>query len=346
MSGLPARVQPRAPLDILLTATLLILPLATARAQSGGGVETTGTGGAHTIQGRIYISSGQSADMRAKVRLESTNHGERSVLASANGEFSFRNLEPGPYTIVVEAGDPYEVARESVSIDREISRGAPRTLTVPIYLRVKGGSAAAPPGVIDAGLASVPKAARDLYQKALDEARAGRSQQAVAHLKEAIALHPEFPLALNELGVQYMKLGQVERAIETLRSALKLKPESFTPRLNYGIALYQNRKFAEAETELRQALKQNESSPGAQLYLGLTLINLRRNDEAEQSLLGAIRSGGDEMSLAHYYLGGIYWGRREYKRAADELETYLRLAPKAPDAERIRTTIKELRSKP
>lgn len=165
-------------------------------------------------------------------------------------------------------------------------------------------------------------------------------------MKEALALHPEFPLALNELGVQYLKLGQVERAIETLRSALKLKPEAFTPRLNYGIALHQNRKFAEAETELRQALMQNESSPGAHLYLGLTLINLRRNDEAEQSLLRAIRAGGDEMSLAHYYLGGIYWGRREYKRAADELETYLRLAPQAPEAERIRTTIKELRSKP
>jgi hypothetical protein len=45
------------------------------------------------------------------------------------------------------------------------------------------------------------------------------------------------------------------------------------------------------------------------------------------------------------YLGGIYWGRREYRRAADALETYLKLAPQAPDAERIRSTIKELRSK-
>lgn len=74
MSGLPACAQRRNALVIFLSATILILPLDTARAQSGGGIEATGTGGAHTIQGRIYVSSGQSADMRAKVRLESTNH--------------------------------------------------------------------------------------------------------------------------------------------------------------------------------------------------------------------------------------------------------------------------------
>ena len=71
----------------------------------------------------------------------------------------------------------------------------------------------------------------------------------------------------------------------------------------------------------------------------------RQLDEAEKELQRAITLGADEMSLAHYYLGGIYWGRREYKRAADELETYLRLAPQAPDAERVRNTIKELRGK-
>ena len=35
----------------------------------------------------------------------------------------------------------------------------------------------------------------------------------------------------------------------------------------------------------------------------------------------------------------------EAKRAADELETYLKLAPSAPDAERLRTTIKDLRAR-
>jgi regulator of sirC expression with transglutaminase-like and TPR domain len=36
---------------------------------------------------------------------------------------------------------------------------------------------------------------------------------------------------------------------------------------------------------------------------------------------------------------------RQYKRAADELETYLKLMPSAPDADRVRATIKRLRNK-
>ena len=58
-----------------------------------------------------------------------------------------------------------------------------------------------------------------------------------------------------------------------------------------------------------------------------------------------MKSDAPELAKAHYYLGGIYWGNREYSRAADELETYLRLAPHAPEAAKVRETIKELRSK-
>ena len=73
---------------------------------------------------------------------------------------------------------------------------------------------------------------------------------------------------------------------------------------------------------------------------------LTRNDQdAEKELRQAIDLSGDKLTLAHYYLGGLYWQRRDYRRAADELETYLRLTPNAPDAERVRGTVKELRAK-
>jgi regulator of sirC expression with transglutaminase-like and TPR domain len=49
------------------------------------------------------------------------------------------------------------------------------------------------------------------------------------------------------------------------------------------------------------------------------------------------------MAPAHRMLGGIYWARKKYKLAADELETYLKLTPNAPDAEQTRETVKKLR---
>jgi regulator of sirC expression with transglutaminase-like and TPR domain len=81
------------------------------------------------------------------------------------------------------------------------------------------------------------------------------------------------------------------------------------------------------------------------MYLGITLISLHQYDEAGKELQRALKLGGDSLPLPHYYLGGIYWHNGEHKRAADELEKYLQLVPKAPDAERLRATINYLRSK-
>jgi tetratricopeptide (TPR) repeat protein len=331
-------------LNLLKAILLLLLTHSiSASAQSGGKFDPAGTGGQHTIQGRVYLPAQPQDGVIIKVKIDSTNSTGLSVVADADGAFTFRNLEAGPYYLTIDAGEYFEVFKDTINIDREISR-SPRILTVPIYLRLKPNSPLNS-GTVDASLAGVPKPALELYNKARELARAGDSKAAVHELKGAISLYSQFALAYSEMGAQYLKLGELEQALESLRSAVKLAPEAFSPRLNYGIALLNKKEFSQAETELRRALKKNDSSPTAHMYLGMSLISLRKLDEAEKELQRAVTLGGDQMGLAHYYLGGVYWGRRDYRRAADELETYLRLAPQAPDAERVRNTIKELRSK-
>lgn len=345
-------------LQILSVALLLFIPLLSAYAQ--GGIESTGTGGQHKIQGRIYFPSGRRSDATSvKVTLESSSSERLFVLSDLNGSFTFQSLAPGSYYLTVEAGKDYEPARESVVIESGGIRGRnipaaemaranmPRTFNVIFNLRLKRtvNNPEGKPGVYNASLANLPKPAVEAYQRALEFARAGESKKAVEQLKEAISFYPEFALALNELGVQYLKLGQAGKAAEALRASLRIKPEEFTPRLNYGIALLEKKETAEAEAQLRQALKLNDASWAAHMYLGIALISLRNYDEAEKELHRTLSLAGDNLSLPHYYLGGIYWRRSDYKRAADELEKYLQLAPKAAEAERIRVTIKELREK-
>lgn len=332
----------------LLFATLLfVVPLTSPVLAQGSGIDLTGTGGAHTIQGRIYFPSGRQAETLIKVKLESTNSGELSVLADANGSFAFRSLEPGSYTVIIEGGDQYETLRENIFIDKDVGhvRSGARNIIVPIYLLPKRSARGTKPGVLNAALASVPAPARELYNKALESAHAGDSKKAIEQLKNALSYYPEFALALNELGVQYLRLGQADKAVEALRAALKISPDDFTSRLNYGIALLEKKDFAEAEKQLRQAIKKNETSPTAHMYLGLTMISLRNYEEAQKELERAITVGGDALATVHYYLGGLLWSKKEYKRAADELEKYLKLIPNAANAERTRSAIKELRNK-
>jgi tetratricopeptide (TPR) repeat protein len=258
-------------------------------------------------------------------------------------------LESGAYTVVVDAGEAYEIAREPIYIDTDGTnsrRGitlppVTRLYTVQISLRPKDTGPKA--GVVNAVLAGIPETARELFRKAVESASAGDSLKAVEQLKAAIANYPAFPLALNELGIQYLKLGQAEKAAEVLKSAVKLVPEDFQPRLNYGIALLNQRKFGEAEEQLRTALSMNDSAPTAHMYLGITLAIQRKLEEGKKELEIAITSKSNEVVLSHRYLAGIYLEKHEYKPAADELESYLKLVPKAPDAEVLRRKIKELR---
>ncbi|HLA12734.1 MAG TPA: tetratricopeptide repeat protein [Pyrinomonadaceae bacterium] len=336
----------------LLVASIVVLET-NSLAQGGGGTDSLGTGGRNTIQGRIYLPSGRQVDTRPKVRLESNTFSNLSVIADGDGHFRFNNVAAGKYTLVVEAGEAYEDVREEVYIEGTSTLGGainvpmhPRTVMVPIYLQPKRGtSSGVRPGVINAALADVPKAAADAYIRALQDSQKGDTKSAITELKTATSLHAKFPLAFNELGVQYLKLGQADKAVEALTEAVRLAPEDFSPRLNYGIALLNQRKVNEAEAQLRLALKLNSTSPTAHMYLGLALMNQKKLDDAQKELELAVSSNTAEVAVAHKYLGGIYWGMRNYKKAADELETYIKLLPNAPDAERTRAAIKDLKSR-
>ena len=350
-----ARRRPVATAPLLLCALFLSLACADTASGQVGGTDRTGTGGDHTIQGRIVGPSGRRSELRLKVRLESSGAGELSVFSDANGTFRFTGLRPGPYTVVVEGGDEFETAREPVLLESSTVKtrrgevvGTPfnRPITLQVYLRPKrGGTSQAQPGVLNAALANVPKPAVELYHKGLEAARRNENERAVDLFRLAVDAHPNFSLALTELGVTYLKLKRPEKAAESLSASLKLAPEEHLTLLAYGRALLELRRPAEAEQQFRKALKHGAAAPSAHLYLGVILLSRRELEGAERELKAAAETGGGEVARAHYYLGGLYWEMKQYKRAAEELETYLKLAPTAPDAERLRATIKELRAK-
>ena len=334
-------------------ASILVLALTSfANAQAlGSNRGPVGGEGSNTIQGRVYFPSGDQRGKAVKLHLE-TNLAisNQSTVTDQDGVFRFNSLPPGTYTVVVEGGKEYENSRETVTIE---PIGAGRVSQVNIQLRPK----------IDAAntvFAGVPKPALDAYQKGTTAAQKGDSKTAVEFLSQAVTAAPNFELALNDLGTQYLKLLQWSKAEETFDALVKLKPTDPVAQLNLGIALYNEgvdlmgqKKFEDAEkefngceTHLREAVRLKLPGPSAHYYLGMMLVKFKVYEEAQKELELAISSGGENLALAHRTLGGVYLSTHKNKEAADELEKYLKLEPKAPDAEKIKTSIKELRSKP
>jgi Tfp pilus assembly protein PilF len=338
-----------------LCFVVALLTLSTTLCFAQGSVDYGGNGGRNTIQGRIYFPSGRRADAPGiLVKLESLNTAPLSIFTDTSGAFAFKNLTAGTYAIVIEGGDDYEPTRETVYIDdpgsssirgRGVTSSTPRTMTVPIYLMPRNRIPASKVGVINAVLASAPKPAADLYRAALESSRAGDHKKAVEQLKSALAVYPQFSLALNELGVQYLFLAQPDDAAATLAEAVKLSPDETTPRLNYGIALLNQNKFAASEEQLRFVVGKNDSLATAHMYLGISLARQHKLDEAEKELLVSIAKSSSDVALAHRYLGGVYWAKKDYQKAADQLELYLKLMPNAADAVRTREEIDKFRNK-
>lgn len=299
----------------------------------------------NTIQGDILTPNGTRLDHPVMVWL-STNRGQLSTTSNGNGSFVFRQLGGGRFTVRVDAGDTYEEATETVDITDSGSTGnisrMGQIYSVQIHLRPKSGSNITK-GVISAN--DPPKAAVDLYNKALDAVKDGHRDKAIEQLKGALAIAPTFVAALNGLGVQYLKLGKPQDALEAFTNALKLTPDSFILHLNCGISLLGLNKPAEAEAQFAAALLKNETSGSAHLYHARALIALNRLNDAEKDLKRAIEIGGDDVKLAHRYLAGIYVEKGENVEAVKQLELYLTLAPDSKESDQIRNLIKELNKK-
>jgi Flp pilus assembly protein TadD len=338
----------------LLVLVTLLFPLAAIHGQGVGSSRgLPGGAGRHTIKGRVIAPTGRPAERGLKVRLDSDSTGSSTSTTDADGTFIFNNLPAGSYAIVIEAGPEHDANREPVMIYGGSGGGrdtGPQTMNVSINLKARGTAAA---------LAKLPKEARESYKQGMEAAAKGENKKAAELLDKAVTVHPDFPEALTELGVQYMKLGDMEKAARTYESLLKIKPNEPRAQLNLGIAMYNlgsalaaekkadeaKAKFAAAETHLRESLRLKVAGPSAHYYLGMILIRDKKYPEAQSEIEAAIANGGENLALAHKYLGGLYMTAKKNKEAADELEKYLQLDPKAKDSEQIRGTIKELRAK-
>ncbi len=336
----------------IATIVTLLFSLTASYAQSTPGVSWTGMVGNEEITGKIFFPPSDHNATRPLVKLRSSSSQELTGVVDRDGNFRFIHLRPDQYTVVVDAGPDYQMASEMVTIGNSgpvPAQGNPFDYAIPfvyqvqIYLKPKRNGVALHPEAPQARLAEIPAPARALFEKALEFEQTGDRAKAIELLQSAVAQAPKFTLAYNELGVQFLKSGHADKAAEAFKAALAITPSDFTLLLNYGIALVNQKKFADAETQLSLAVQKNERSPMGNYYLGLALVSERKYQPAQTAFEAAIRNGAEKLALAHKYLGGVYWQNNDYKRAADELEKYVTLAPQAPDVHKVRDTIKELR---
>ena len=167
---------------------------------------------------------------------------------------------------------------------------------------------AAPPGVAPAPDLSHLRRARALRGE-------GRSDEAVAELRRAVALHPDWAEAHHQLGNALKVAGAYAEAVASLRAAARLDPAQAAIWLNLGVACLERGQLGPAEECFRQALALEPFRPEARNVLGHTLLLRGRCAEAARELKRALelRPG---YPAAHDNLGRVL---KAQGRAAEAL---------------------------
>jgi tetratricopeptide (TPR) repeat protein len=187
-------------------------------------------------------------------------------------------------------------------------------------------------GVIDVADANVPANARAAHGVAMQAVEKGNAEEAIAGLKKAISLYPQYLRALNDLGVMYLKLNRLEEAAETFRQAIKIDQTFIHPRLNLGIVLNRQGKYAEAVTFLGKVYKENPQLTGVSLPYAEALAAIGQLPAAEKVLrefLGDKTLKSSTEAEARFRLGAVMNRENRFVEAAAEFEKSISLEPKA-----------------
>ena len=329
---------------LLFVVVTVVFLRTTASAQPPTDTMDTGLGGTNVIMGTVLVSTGGRIERRITVRLQTMTRGDRVTSTDDSGNFAFRGLVSGDYTVVIDKEKEFEPTTQSVTII-QVRGFPPQTINLSVRLTPKA-NIQPKPGVFDAALASLPEAGQTLFKKARDLGGAGDNAGAIEQLLLLTSQYPNFTLGFNELGVAYLRANELDKADAALQTAIKLGPDMFAPKMNRGIVLVTMKRYADAEPVLRAARALDEQSPAAKYFLGTALANLGKFDEAEKELSAAVAAGGNEMVEAHRILAIIYNVKGAKKRAAAEIDAYLKINPTAPDAEQLRKVQAQLSGTP
>ena len=192
---------------------------------------------------------------------------------------------------------------------------------------------------------SVPGASRKDWDRGLKALEGRNWAEAETDLRAAVAASPKFAMGWSALALacRNQRKGKEER--DALQRAVELDPKTLSTRRRLMHAEMDQKDWQAAAALAESLIKEDSKKSYKQVYLdqAVILFHLNRLDDAIASASEEIRlDSTHELSRAEYILGLIEEAKRNYSVAGEHMREYLRLEPKAGDADAVRARIDNL----
>lgn len=292
----------------------------------------------------------------SEISVELLDEFERLIRATKTkgGVYIFQGLRAGVYYIQARiAGTNYREAKERVEIGQTnrtnrtsgmISGTEALQVNLTLFFDSRGRSGALYNEVVFAQ--SIPVEAQNQYKNALENFDKKNKAEGTAALEKAIAVFPDYFLALDRLGNEYLRQKKFVEAENVFSKALQINSKSFSSAYGLATAQYSLQKMSDAAKTLENALFLNPASINSYFLLGKTQRKIKEYEKAEANLKKAKGLSKDKLPDIHWELALLYYHNlKRYASAADELELYLKANPKAENKEQVRKLIENFREK-
>lgn len=332
-----------------ILVVLLGMSLAAAtRAQQG-----------NAIRGKVRDSSGKNIS-GIIVELQTGNGLTISQTVTGNeGDFYFTGLKDTSYFIVISNAN-YNPANERIEFYVRPGENNPgETRPVEMTLVPVGGARGPSAGIVFTQ--PVPEAARDAVARAMKLSKEQKREEAIAALREAIKIYPDYFDAHFALGNELMTVNWLDEAIAEFEQARRVNPKDHRVYQSFGLIMMMQKKYAVAAAAFAEASRLSPNDPGILLRRATALIDHasamdpskskgassgrdRALDIAQKELARAYELSGQKLASVHLQMARLYEKKGDRTRAANELEEYLRMVPGDKNAGGMREAIKKLRS--
>ena len=192
---------------------------------------------------------------------------------------------------------------------------------------------------------SVPRAARKAWDGGLKALQARNWAGAETELQAAVASAPRFALGWSALALALRNERKSKESLDALRRAVELDSKTLSLRFRLVRAEMDEKDWEASAADVEALIKADAGKSYQQAYLDRAVIqfHLNRLDDAFASASEEVRlDTTHELPRAEYILGLIEEARRNYSAAGEHMREYLRLEPKAGDAEEVRARIENL----
>jgi tetratricopeptide (TPR) repeat protein len=257
--------------------------------------------------------------------------------SDSKGEWRQIGLPPGPYTVTAEKSGMTQKFDVRVGMDT-------KEVNFSLQPGGAGGQMSAEQAKKEAERVEGIKAA---FAQGADLTNAGKYDEAIVKFNEVLVSVPKCAECYVNIGAIHSRKQDWPKAEEAYKKALEINADSVES--YHGLANVYNaqKKITEAQAMSAEATKRMGaagSSGNADSLYNQGVIAWNGNDFPKaQELFAAAVKTDPKHAESHFMLGQVYLNLGKLPEAAKEYETYIKLAPTGPSAEKAKANFEMLK---